>query len=397
MNTRFSSITLLIGLVLTMIGATLTSRAAVSMSAVMQDASIGSGFTYQGELKNVNGPVNATCAFQFALYDAASCGAQVGATLSQSVRVADGLFTIQLDFGAGSFNGKTHWLQIAVRCPGDTGFTLLTPRQQLTAVPYALSLMPGATISGSTDVGLTIENTATSASGLALNGGAVAAIEALVAGNGTGVASRSPSGVAVQGESTSGTGVEGESTSGTGVLGRSPTAVGVQGESTDGVGVQGESTNSVAVRGRSPVVAVQGESTDGVGVLGRSSGGRAGQFEGDVHITRNLTRAYTEGTANLAVPIAYAALNSDGSLSAGTPNVSSTWDSLLKLYRITIAGENYSAGNYITVVTPITEPALADPLRLVRTYSQDGDLLILLSNSSGNLVQGPVQFVIYKP
>jgi hypothetical protein len=387
MNSRFSLVTLLIGLVLAIIGGASTHGAAASKSAVVQNASIGNGFTYQGELNNVNGPVNAACMFQFALYDAASGGAQVGAMLSQSVSVANGLFTVQLDFGAGAFNGTSHWLQIAVRCPGDTSFTLLAPRQQLTAVPYALSLMPGATIRGSANVGLTIENTATNTSGLASNGGAVAAIEALVAGNGTGLASRSPSGVAVQGDSTSGMGV----------LGRSPTAVGVQGESTNGVGVQGESTNSVAVRGRSPVVAVQGESTDGVGVLGRSSGGRAGQFEGDVHITRNLTRAYTEGTANLAVPIAYAALNSDGSLSAGTPNVSSTWDSLLSTYRITIAEENYSAGNYIAVVTPIGEVGSGDPQRLVRTYSQDGDLLILLSNSSGAPVQGPVQFVIYKP
>jgi len=49
--------------------------------------------------------------------------------------------------------------------------------------------------------------------------------------------------------------------------------------------------------------------------------------------------------------------------------VSSTWDSVLNVYRITIAEENYSARNYITVVTLIGELGLSDTLRLVRTYS----------------------------
>jgi hypothetical protein len=164
MKTWFSLVTLLLGLVLAMSGATSTNGAAASVPAVAQATSVGGGFTYQGDLKNASGPVNATCAFQLALYDSASGGAQIGATLSQNIQVAEGLFTAQLDFGAGVFSGQSQWLQIAVKCPGDTGFTLLTPRQQLTAVPYALSLMPGATISGSTNVALTIENTASSAS-----------------------------------------------------------------------------------------------------------------------------------------------------------------------------------------------------------------------------------------
>ena len=276
MNMRFGSFMALIGLILVMVGAASASSATASPPAVVQATSVGSGFTYQGELKNANGPVNATCAFQFALYDAASGGTQVGTTLSQNVQVADGLFTVQLDFGANTFNGASHWLQIAVQCPGDTGFTVLTPRQQLTAVPYALSLMPGATISGSANVGLTVENTASSPSTARNDGSAiVAAIEASIAAkNGTAVAGRSPVGVGVQGESADGTGVQGESTNGVAVRGRSP-VVAVQGESTDGTGVQGESTNGVAVRGRSPVVAVQGESTDGTGVYGESTSGSA--------------------------------------------------------------------------------------------------------------------------
>jgi hypothetical protein len=35
---------------------------------------LGTGFTYQGQLKNANGPVNDTCDFQFSLWDAAGSG-----------------------------------------------------------------------------------------------------------------------------------------------------------------------------------------------------------------------------------------------------------------------------------------------------------------------------------
>ena len=43
------------------------------------------------------------------------------------------------DFGGNAFNGADRFLQIAVRCPvGSGSYTTLTPRQPLTAAPYAL-------------------------------------------------------------------------------------------------------------------------------------------------------------------------------------------------------------------------------------------------------------------
>ncbi|MBN1485588.1 MAG: hypothetical protein JXA37_12800 [Chloroflexia bacterium] len=47
-----------------------------------------------------------------------------------------GRFTALLDFGP-VFTGTAHWLQVAVRCPGDGAYITL-PRQPLTAAPYAL-------------------------------------------------------------------------------------------------------------------------------------------------------------------------------------------------------------------------------------------------------------------
>ena len=80
---------------------------------------LGTAFTYQGQLKQNGNPVNGPCDCEFSLWDAASGGAQIGSTQTQTnVSVVNGLFTISnLDFGSGAFNGEARWLNIAVRCP----------------------------------------------------------------------------------------------------------------------------------------------------------------------------------------------------------------------------------------------------------------------------------------
>jgi hypothetical protein len=291
-KTGFSSVILLIGLVLAAIGTASASGTAASTPAAVQATPVGGGFTYQGELKNASGPVNATCVFQFARYDAASGGAPIGAPLSQNIQVAGGLFTAQLDFGAGAFSGQSQWLQVAVKCPGDTSFTVLTPRQQLTAVPYALSLMPGATISGPASVALTIENT-TFASQMGTTAIDPMSAAALIGrARDTALGGESTGGIGVLGRSPSVVGVQGESTTGTGVLGRSPSAVGVLGASTNSVGVYGQSDNEAGVVGISTSSdGVRGASTNSIGVYGYSPNGWAGWFEGNVHVNGTLSKA----------------------------------------------------------------------------------------------------------
>jgi len=101
---------------------------------------LGTAFTYQGQLEQSGALANGTCDLQFSLFDALSSGNQVGTTQTVTpVSVTDGLFTVPLDFGSSAFDGNDRWLQIAVRCPTGSGnFTTLTPRQPLTAAPYAL-------------------------------------------------------------------------------------------------------------------------------------------------------------------------------------------------------------------------------------------------------------------
>ncbi|MCB0179737.1 MAG: hypothetical protein KDI62_16005 [Anaerolineae bacterium] len=137
---------------------------ALAQEGISIQAALGSGFTYQGRLTDAGDPVNATCDFQFSLFDAAGGGSQVGSTQTvTNVNVSGGLFTAQLNgggqFGSTAFNGEARWLQIAARCPAGSGnFTTLSPRQPLTAAPYALF----SPTSGSTQAlnGYTVSNAA---------------------------------------------------------------------------------------------------------------------------------------------------------------------------------------------------------------------------------------------
>ena len=100
---------------------------------------ISSTFTYQGQLNLSGSAVSGPCDFQFSLWDAANVGAQLGLTQTLSaVNVANGLFTVPLNFGATAFTGEARWLGIAVRCPAGSGlYAPLDPRQAVTPAPLA--------------------------------------------------------------------------------------------------------------------------------------------------------------------------------------------------------------------------------------------------------------------
>ena len=102
-------------------------------------APLGNGFIYQGQLKQSNVAVDGSCEIVFRLYDNLVAGNAVGGALTKTVTVANGVFATHLDFGPGIFTGDARWLDAQVRCPDGVGsYTPLTPRQQLTAAPYAL-------------------------------------------------------------------------------------------------------------------------------------------------------------------------------------------------------------------------------------------------------------------
>ncbi len=69
-------------------------------------------FTYQGQLHDDGTNANGTYSMTFKLYDAASGGGQIGVTISNSPTLANGLFSVNLDFGAAAFDGDARWLEI---------------------------------------------------------------------------------------------------------------------------------------------------------------------------------------------------------------------------------------------------------------------------------------------
>jgi len=118
---------------------TIIALLAVFISAATALAQGGTAFTYQGQLLDGGSPANGSYDFRFRLYNAVSGGGQVGSTLTlQDLVVSEGVFITQLDFGS-VFDGAALWLDIGVRPGASTGsFTSLSPRQSLTATPYAL-------------------------------------------------------------------------------------------------------------------------------------------------------------------------------------------------------------------------------------------------------------------
>jgi hypothetical protein len=98
-----------------------------------------SAFTYQGRLSEQNKPANGDYDLAFRLMDAATNGNPVGPLLIRApVAVADGLFSVSLDFGDTVFTGNPLWLQIGVRTNGTASpYTLLNPLQPVATAPYA--------------------------------------------------------------------------------------------------------------------------------------------------------------------------------------------------------------------------------------------------------------------
>lgn len=105
----------------------------------VEPAELGSSFTYQGRLIEDNEAMDAAYDFKFRLYDAPTEGIQLGSTNGvDDLEVISGYFTVELDFGASPYDGDNVWLEVSVRDGDSTGaYTVLTPRQRLTATPYA--------------------------------------------------------------------------------------------------------------------------------------------------------------------------------------------------------------------------------------------------------------------
>lgn len=225
-------------------------------------------FTYQGMLRQGGQPVNGSCDLQFGLWDALTAGTQLGTTQTISSPVANGLFTVLLNeagqFTNDAFNGRAVWIETGVRCPSGTGsYTLLSPRQALTAAPLASGLAPHSKIN--------VNDTYSGFSALTIQ--------------------------APPGSWSNPMGLEIHAGGPSNYIGTF-SATGVWGDSASGKGVWGTTNNGYAVIGSA------------------GTGGQAGYFEGDVTVTGKLTvnRFHSTQLVNSLgpLPLASASFNTSG-------------------------------------------------------------------------------------
>src|SRR5215472_6110308 len=109
-------------------------------------------FTYQGRLTDGGNVANGTYEMQFKLFDtqAVGTGTQQGPVIiDNSVHVTAGIFTETLDFVQNVFTGEPRFLEIGVRPAGDSNpFTVLSPRQPVLSVPYAIQTLNATQLGG---------------------------------------------------------------------------------------------------------------------------------------------------------------------------------------------------------------------------------------------------------
>ncbi|MBK8466110.1 MAG: tail fiber domain-containing protein [Chloracidobacterium sp.] len=124
----------------------------IILAAALTSFSQTTEFTYQGSLKDGAIAANGNYDFEFKLFDLVSGGTQQGSTLQRlNVAVANGIFAVSLDFGAGTLPGADRYLDIAVRTAGGGVFTALTPRNKVNSSPYSVKSLNSTTADAATN------------------------------------------------------------------------------------------------------------------------------------------------------------------------------------------------------------------------------------------------------
>ncbi len=106
--------------------------------------------TYQGRLEQNGVTMSGAVSLRLSIHDALTGGSELYFTFGPQ-NVANGEFTALLGpFGANVFNGGNRWIEIAVDDPAIAGlnYVPLTPRQPISATPYALRATAATTLTG---------------------------------------------------------------------------------------------------------------------------------------------------------------------------------------------------------------------------------------------------------
>lgn len=118
----------------------------VAATKFMGGTPVDQTFTYQGQLRNAGQLVNGPVDLRITLWDSDTTGVQIGSPNSfNAMQLADGRFACGLNFGNAAFDGSNRWVQVEFRNPAGVGqYQALSPRDKITATPYALYALNGA-------------------------------------------------------------------------------------------------------------------------------------------------------------------------------------------------------------------------------------------------------------
>lgn len=130
---------------LTLFGGLMAISSVVASQLALAQTALESEFTFQGALKLGGADVDEPVDFIFTLWRDEFSTNPADAINAPEFRfgasIVDGQFSETLNFGIDPFDGRALWLEIEVRLSAVGGaYTTLSPRQAITAAPYALAL-----------------------------------------------------------------------------------------------------------------------------------------------------------------------------------------------------------------------------------------------------------------
>jgi hypothetical protein len=342
----------------------------------------------------------------FSIYDVITGGTALWQE-TRTVTVSDGLFSISLGESTtippSLFDNTDLWLGIKVETDPE-----MTPRQRLTTAPYSFRSSGAAVGGGWADDGNVVRlETSTDSVGIGTTS-PEAKLHVVGDAGGAGVRGvSSASGglsqyAAVAAINTSsGPGLYASSGGWHAVLGinNSDAYAAIMGRNNGfGPGIRGQN------QGTGPAITGYASSGNLLELYNTPGPNLRFSISNDGYVQADSTIESTSGgfkfpdgtvqttAAVYGGPIAYGVINVDGTVASGTPNISSSWNGTSSRYEITISGENYIYGSYVTVVTVLSGDA-----RLATTNSVSGNLLVFVFNSSGTAIQDNFHFVTYKP
>ncbi len=142
----------------------LTRRAALGVAMLLAvTPAIAQPISYQGRVTDEGGIPIGAYEVRFEVYPQLAGGTKVGTTVTRSFTFAEadqGVFSFSdLGFGGGVFTGADRWIEVAVKGPGDPGFTVLAPRQPVAWSPRSIFASDAAvSLNRAYQYGTTISN-----------------------------------------------------------------------------------------------------------------------------------------------------------------------------------------------------------------------------------------------